>query len=241
MSTENHSPLSKQKMAFTKKPAVAVAAKTELPKAQSTDVKQNKADKLSAPAVEAQQEEVTHDTFTCFPNLPVELRYKWELAANAPRLVPLVEVIVAQSEEESDYYCDEFEVNQKSGNPQPAVLQVCQESRAECMQYFELVFGSQHYRGSFWSTELVKQKPAVYFNASCDIFHMSSRFCSNLNIFSGWGPSSDPTLARICSLKGFALNVEDFDADKWPLDYVPSKRSFSFYPSKVEELQPQVN
>jgi len=68
-------------------------------------------------------------------------------------------------------------VMHKNASTQPAVLQTCQESRQECLQFYQLIFGTQVFIGVpfTWADLLAHHEPAIHFNNLRDTVYMSRR------------------------------------------------------------------
>lgn len=139
-------------------------------------------------------------SFTCFPKLPVELqRQIWRDAANLPRFVT-----ISDSETETDQgIYEDYRIIQAIKSPQPAVLQVCQDSRAECMQYFTPIFGGNRYIGSAWYP--FNPVPPVYLNPSSDIVYLSARHQSQFH-----RSSYEQGSKSLGSIETVALDWDDF-------------------------------
>jgi hypothetical protein len=104
------------------------------------------------------------DTFTCFSELPSELRVKiWTFVCFQPRNVDIFTENLGQIRASVD---TEFETYRFYSHfcSHPSLLHACQEAREEGLKYYKLEYGTAH-RFSFVN---VSTPPRIYVNFACD-------------------------------------------------------------------------
>ncbi|KAH7399918.1 hypothetical protein BKA64DRAFT_707601 [Cadophora sp. MPI-SDFR-AT-0126] len=159
------------------------------------------------------------DTFTCFPRLPLELRLKiWRAIARLPRAVAMSQCYNSVPEW-FDWQVPNIRKQfllQKIKSRQPAVLQTCRESRAECLGFYHLVFGTTlklqycHPHGASRPVAFLHE-PTVHFNTLSDTFYWT---CPPISETDSRGDKSDEH-----------GNVEQFSPIFWLRDFFEIHRS----------------
>lgn len=136
-----------------------------------------------------------------------------------PRLIPLAETCqrIHQSISKNGDVRNVTNIGvvlQRSKNPQPAVLQICHESRNESLKFFELIFGTyihlDYIKFLDPGPKLLAKEPTVYFNARIDTLYLSSHFCDEYESFLGITGCPFWTLKYIKSLRSIAFDAVDF-------------------------------
>lgn len=151
------------------------------------------------------QESQKFDTFTCFLDLPAELRLQiWAEVAKQPRVLPVSEMGRDIDMDEEHFEQFPFAILRRSKNLQPAVLQVCQESREECLRFFERI------PSTLVDSQIkpLGHTPVVYTKADCDTIYLSSRFYDDFVSFGG--VKSFQTTWQDSTIKSVAFDVGDF-------------------------------
>ncbi|KAL2071252.1 hypothetical protein VTL71DRAFT_12487 [Oculimacula yallundae] len=165
-------------------------------------------------------------TFTCFPRLPLELRRKiWRTIARLPRVIVLSETAPARNVGGNNgafWYTSTTVSVQQCRSAQPPVLRVCHESRMECLELYQLIFGThirnghhslrQSFRLLQWQSSVVSHhEPTVFFNEVEDTLLLCcpSPVTSKRGSLPNW-----KTFWYHCppinSLKTVAFNIHDF-------------------------------
>lgn len=128
--------------------------------------------------------------FTCFPDLPAELRCKiWKAAAFIPRNVNIwscdfgKKISIPLNDNEDEAEGDVLVIWKLcSTTTIPTILQVCKESRTEALKHYKLDFGTSYTFRDFTFTT----HPRIYFNFEVDRLCLmesfegeNSRACKN--------------------------------------------------------------
>ncbi|KAH6712789.1 hypothetical protein BKA61DRAFT_656885 [Leptodontidium sp. MPI-SDFR-AT-0119] len=187
------------------------------------------------------------DTFTCFPRLPLEIRLKiWRAIAKLPRVVMLSEVRYDNMGTER-WETRTSVVLQKIKTGQPAVIQICHESRSECLTFYQLVLGTRcqlEVYTRIGSTCVVDvHEPTIYFNNLKDTLYVC---CPSLP-----GHTKNPDKSywldfwgvnpAVKGLKSVAFNADELDMmssyEEWD-DYRPIESIIDFFEAhrEVEEV-----
>jgi len=175
--------------------------------------------------------------FTCFPDLPSELRCKiWKFAAFVPRDVSVWSSnfgenigIPLRAGEDDETHLMIWKL--KSPTPPPTILSVSVESRTEALRYYKLDFGTTHtFRDFSFSTN-----PCIYINFDVDrvcflesFMYETSRACREF--------------FQRCLTNGtryFAVNIRSYESAGLECSYIRpfiSKRLAEDSTSVLEEI-----
>lgn len=147
----------------------------------------------------------TSQTFTCFPNLPLELRNTvWEYASNQPRNLDIWAPTIGSlnfqwspQHDKTEYTIHKF----CSTQPVPGVLHANRESRVVALKFYELSFGSdcRFHPGDILAVSFPAR---IYHNVESD------RLCP----MGSWGEASRCHFWTLNPPSSCAVNICDADA-----------------------------
>lgn len=113
---------------------------------------------------EGASEEIVQDTFTCFGQLPSELRIKiWSYVCYQPRNVDIFTDNLGVIRISEDIHFDAYKFYSHFCS-HPAVLHICREAREEGLKHYQLEFGTSHH----FSIVNISTPPRIYVNFVCD-------------------------------------------------------------------------
>ncbi|KAH8586284.1 hypothetical protein B0O99DRAFT_678881 [Bisporella sp. PMI_857] len=163
-------------------------------------------------------EEPQLSQFTCFPELPTELRLKiWGFAACHPRSINIWSSdfgkkigipLRANEDDETDFVIWKL----CSKTAPPTILSVCSESRTEALKYYRLEFGTEFKFADFTFTT----HPRIYVNFEVD------RICF-LESFDNETSRSSKNFFNRCLTNGtkyLALNIKSFQNESRTCSYI---------------------
>ncbi|KAA8574854.1 hypothetical protein EYC84_004098 [Monilinia fructicola] len=137
--------------------------------------------------------DVAPTTFTCFKDLPAELRlHIWGMACGQQRNVNIGFRRWARD--------DLFTYD--SNTPAPSVLYACKESRDESLKYYNLYFGT-----SFKNTKRsIEARPRIPCNFKADTI------CLELNFRRGWSQHYEDFIMKVATtdMSSLAFNIDHF-------------------------------
>lgn len=137
---------------------------------------------------QAPQAAAKFDTFTCFPELPTELRLMiWKACAHVPRVL-----VLNQKRRLGDRIHHLLRIHSHSLNTSPIVLRICRESRDTVLkaELYELIFGTRIVETpAYGATRLgycprtfntFVDHPTAHYNRFADTVYISKMYCDSL-------------------------------------------------------------
>jgi hypothetical protein len=128
------------------------------------------------------------DTFSCFPDLPTELRLMiWKACAHVPRVL-----VLNQMRQLGDRVHHLLRIHSRSLNTSPIVLRICRESRNTVMkaELYEMIFGTRivetpahEFRRLGHGPRLFNtfiNHPIAHYNRFADTVYISKMYCDSL-------------------------------------------------------------